>query len=119
MGVNVRGVFLGLKHVLPVMIAAGRGAVVNTASFGAFVGVRNLGPYVASKHAVMGLTRTAALEVARSGIRVNAVCPGPVDTPLLRAIEERRPVAMPRLSAAVAPPPFRRGATPRPMTWRA
>ncbi len=88
MGVNVRGVFLGLKHVLPVMIAAGRGAVVNTASFGAFVGVRNLGPYVASKHAVMGLTRTAALEVARSGIRVNAVCPGPVDTPLLRAIEE-------------------------------
>jgi len=87
MSVNVRGVFLGLKHVLPVMIAAGRGAVVNTASFGAFVGVRNLGPYVASKHAVMGLTRTAALEVARSGIRVNAVCPGPVDTPLLRAIE--------------------------------
>ncbi len=88
MNVNVRGVFLGLKLVLPVMIAAGRGAVINTASFGSFVGVRNLGPYVASKHAVMGLTRTAALEVARAGIRVNAVCPGPVDTPLLRAIEE-------------------------------
>jgi NAD(P)-dependent dehydrogenase (short-subunit alcohol dehydrogenase family) len=88
MSVNVRGVFLGLKHVLPVMLAAGKGAVVNTASLGAFIGVRNLGPYAASKHAVMGLTRTAALEVARSGVRVNAVCPGPVDTPLLRAIEE-------------------------------
>ena len=88
MSVNVRGVFLGLKHVLPVMLAAGRGAVVNTASLGSFIGVRHLGAYAASKHAVMGLTRTAALEVARSGIRVNAVCPGPVDTPLLRAIEE-------------------------------
>jgi NAD(P)-dependent dehydrogenase (short-subunit alcohol dehydrogenase family) len=70
------------------MLAAGRGAVVNTASLGSFIGVRHLGAYAASKHAVMGLTRTAALEVARSGIRVNAVCPGPVDTPLLRAIEE-------------------------------
>lgn len=87
MAVNVRGVFLGLKHVLPVMVAQARGAVVNTASLGAFVGVRNLGPYVASKHAVMGLTRTAALEVARRGVRVNAVCPGPVDTDLLRSIE--------------------------------
>ena len=87
MAVNVRGVFLGLKHVLPVMIAQRSGAVVNTASLGSFIGTRHLGPYVASKHAVMGLTKTAALEVVRDGIRVNAVCPGPVDTPLLRAIE--------------------------------
>jgi len=85
--VNVRGVFLGLKHVLPVMIAQNSGAVVNTASLGAYIGTRNLGPYVASKHAVMGLTKTAALEVARNGVRVNAVCPGPVDTPLLNEIE--------------------------------
>lgn len=87
MAVNVRGVFLGLKHVLPVMVAQGGGAVVNTASLGSYIGTRNLAPYIASKHAVMGLTKTAALEVARSGVRVNAVCPGPVDTPLLAEIE--------------------------------
>ena len=87
MAINVRGVFLGLKHVLPVMIAQRRGVVINTASLGAYIGTRNLGPYTASKHAVLGLTKTASLEVARKGIRVNAVCPGPVDTAMLRDIE--------------------------------
>ncbi len=87
MAINVRGVFLGLKHVLPVMIAQRSGAVVNTASLGAYIGVRNLAPYCASKHAVLGLTKSVAQEVARKGIRVNAVCPGPVDTPMLRDIE--------------------------------
>lgn len=87
MAINVRGVFLGLQHVLPVMIAQGRGAVVNTGSLGSYIGTRMLGPYTASKHAVLGLTKTAALEVARKGVRVNAVCPGPVDTPMLQAIE--------------------------------
>lgn len=87
MAINVRGVFLGLRHVLPVMIAQRSGAVVNTGSLGSYIGTRSLGPYTASKHAVLGLTKTAALEVARKGIRVNAVCPGPVDTPMLQAIE--------------------------------
>lgn len=87
MGINVRGVFLGLKAVLPIMIKQGKGAVINTASLGAYIGTRNLGPYTASKHAVLGLTKTAALEVARKGIRINAVCPGPVDTEMLRQIE--------------------------------
>lgn len=87
MAVNVKGVFLGLKHVLPVMVAQRSGAVVNTGSLGSYVGTRQLGPYTASKHAVLGLTKTAAMEVARKGVRVNAVCPGPVDTPMLRAIE--------------------------------
>lgn len=88
MAVNVKGVFLGLKHVLPVMVAQGKGAVVNTASLAAHIGTRHLAPYTASKHAVLGLTKTAALEVARKGVRVNAVCPGPVDTPMIRAVEE-------------------------------
>lgn len=87
MAINVRGTYLGLKHVLPVMTSQGRGAVVNVGSLGSFVGTRNLTPYTASKHAVLGLTRSVALEVARKGVRVNAVCPGPVDTPMIRAIE--------------------------------
>ena len=87
MAINVRGVFLGMQHALPHMLARGSGAIVNTASLGARIGVRSLAPYVASKHAVLGLTRSAALEVARKGVRVNAVCPGQVDTELLRSIE--------------------------------
>jgi NAD(P)-dependent dehydrogenase (short-subunit alcohol dehydrogenase family) len=88
MAVNVKGVFLGLRHVLPVMLKQGRGAVVNTASVAGIFGTPGMPAYVASKHAVMGLTKVAAGEVGPQGIRVNAVCPGPVDTPIISGIND-------------------------------
>ncbi len=84
--VNLRGVFLGLRHVLPVMLRQGRGAVVNTASTAALGGSPGLSAYVASKHGVLGLTRTAAGEVGGQGVRVNAVCPGPTDTRMIHSL---------------------------------
>lgn len=87
MAVNVKGVFLGLRHVLPVMIRQQKGAVVNTASVAGLVATPGMPAYVASKHAVIGLTKTAAGEVARAGVRINAVCPGPIDTRMIHSLE--------------------------------
>jgi meso-butanediol dehydrogenase/(S,S)-butanediol dehydrogenase/diacetyl reductase len=81
--VNVRGVFLGLHHVLPVMKAQGRGSIVSTVSSSGVRASPGRSPYTMSKHTVIGLTRSAAVEAAGSGVRVNSVLPGPTDTAML------------------------------------
>jgi NAD(P)-dependent dehydrogenase (short-subunit alcohol dehydrogenase family) len=89
--VNARGVFLGMKYGLPAIAARGGGAVVNVASIGALAGRVDRAGYAASKGAVVQLTRTAAIEMARSAIRVNAVCPGPTMTPILERARVEQP----------------------------
>jgi NAD(P)-dependent dehydrogenase (short-subunit alcohol dehydrogenase family) len=88
-GVNVRGVWLALKHVAPELIKRGGGAVIMTSSVAGIRGFAGLGPYVASKHAVMGLMKTAAHELGPLGIRVMTVNPGPVDNRMMRSIEKQ------------------------------
>ncbi len=80
--VNQIGTFLGIRNVAPEIEAAGGGTIVNTASYTALTGMAFVGAYAATKHAVLGLTRVAAVELAAKKIRVNAVCPGAVDTPM-------------------------------------
>ncbi|HKW90577.1 MAG TPA: glucose 1-dehydrogenase [Methylomirabilota bacterium] len=88
LAVNVKGVWLGLKTVAPLLRARGGGAIVNTASIAGLRGSRNLVAYTTSKHAVIGLTRCAALELAPSNIRVNAICPSPIETQMVKQLEE-------------------------------
>jgi NAD(P)-dependent dehydrogenase (short-subunit alcohol dehydrogenase family) len=85
LAVNLTGVFLCLKHEIPVMQRQGAGAIVNTASGAGLVAAPGLAAYCASKHGILGVTKTAAVETAGSGVRINAVCPGSIDTPMLRA----------------------------------
>jgi NAD(P)-dependent dehydrogenase (short-subunit alcohol dehydrogenase family) len=88
LAVNVRGVFLGMRHAAPALRRRGGGAIVNLASVAGVTGDPSLSAYVASKHAVIGLTRSAAPGFGPQGIRVNAVAPSPVETRMMRSIEQ-------------------------------
>lgn len=113
--INLRGVFLGLKCAIPAMRMRGGGSVVILSSIG---GIRGRGQgnsaYIASKHAVIGLMKTAALEGAAHGIRVNCVLPGPVETRMIRSIEESRSPGAPAVARAalLAGLPMKRYGTP-------
>jgi NAD(P)-dependent dehydrogenase (short-subunit alcohol dehydrogenase family) len=88
--VNVIGVFLGMKHVLPVMLKQNSGSIINTASIAGLLGSPHIAVYSASKHAVIGLTKSAAWECTGTGVRVNCVCPGLIDSRMLSAIFQGR-----------------------------
>lgn len=105
--VNLNGTWLGIKHIAPQMRQAKNGAIVNMSSATAIVGVQNHAAYSASKGAVLSLTRQMAIELAVDGIRVNAVCPGPVDTPM---VQTNTPEAIEAFVEAV---PLKRIATAR------
>ena len=115
MAVNVKGVWLGLRAVIGAMRARGGGAIVNTASTAGLGGTPQLVAYGASKHAVIGITRTAALEFARDGVRVNAICPAPIETRMMRSIERGGDPDDPesRRAAIAAGLPLRRYGEPR------
>ena len=98
--INLTGVWLCMKYEIPHMLQQGGGAIVNTASGAGLIGVKRMAAYVASKHGVVGLTKTAALEYAKSGIRINAVCPGVIKTAMVDRVSGNRPDILDKMIAA-------------------
>ncbi|MEM9891595.1 MAG: SDR family oxidoreductase [Actinomycetota bacterium] len=107
LAVNVKGVWLGMRHAADALRQGDGGAIVNVSSVAGLAGTPNLLAYGASKHAVVGMTKTAAVELAPGGVRVNAVCPAPIDTRMMRALEEglspEDPEALRKAAAANIP----------------
>lgn len=101
LSVNLRGVWNCMKYELAEMKKQGNGAIVNCSSQGGLVGIANIDAYAASKHGILGLTKSAALEYARQGIRINAVCPGTCETPMVKHAIEMSPEHMARVIDAI------------------
>ena len=97
--INVKGVWLSMKYEIPEMLKRGGGAIVNMSSVAGVIGFPGIGIYVASKHAVIGLTKTAALEYSKSGVRINAVNPGAIETDMLSHVAGGNPEAMSQMAA--------------------
>ena len=89
MSINVRGLFLSMKYELQQMVSQGSGAIVNNSSMGGLIAFPGMSPYIASKHAVMGLTRSASLDYAKQGIRINAVNPGIIATDMMDRLADK------------------------------
>ncbi|WP_254861655.1 glucose 1-dehydrogenase [Halovivax gelatinilyticus] len=99
--INLNGVFYAMREQIPPMLDGGGGAIVNTSSIAGALGFPNLSPYVASKHGVVGLTRSAAVEFSAEGLRVNAVLPGVIDTPMVSRAGEADAESMEQTIAAI------------------
>ena len=94
MAINVRGLFLCMKYEIQQMLTQGAGVIVNNSSMGGLIAFPGMSPYIASKHAVMGLTRSAALDYAKQGIRINAVNPGIIATDMMDRLADGNPDQM-------------------------
>lgn len=111
LAVNLRGVFLGLKYEVPAMLASGGGAIINTASAAGHLAQPMAAAYTASKHAVVGLTKVAAMDYAAQGVRINSVCPGGVATNIAAHLD-LSPEDMAAMASAPDPHPLGRPAQP-------
>jgi NAD(P)-dependent dehydrogenase (short-subunit alcohol dehydrogenase family) len=109
-GINLTGVWLCMKHQIPLMLEGGGGAIVNAASIAGLVALPNAASYIAAKHGVIGLTKSAALDYATRNLRVNAVCPGVIDTPMVQNSGAVTPAGREALAAGH---PMKRLGTPQ------